>query len=156
MGMDVFGKAATAEVGEYFRRNVWGWHPLWEYVERNHADIGYAVEHAHTNDGDGLDEAGSLELAQRLRNDLATGKAAEYVRERDEFLNALPSLTCNICEGTGQRPDGLYGVEWTKPGCNGCDGTGESRPYETYYSLDVQDIEEFTDFLEACGGFSIC
>jgi hypothetical protein len=28
MGFDVYGKAPTAREGEYFRRNIWGWHPL--------------------------------------------------------------------------------------------------------------------------------
>ena len=31
MGMDVYGRKPKNETGEYFRRNVWGWHPLWEY-----------------------------------------------------------------------------------------------------------------------------
>jgi hypothetical protein len=150
--MDVYGKKGNA----YFRRSVWGWHPLWGYVEARHDDIAKYVEHGHTNDGDGLDEGGSLELAQRLRHDLMDGTAEEYVRQRDEHLASLPLLECNICKGTGQRPDGLHGVEWTKPGCNGCDGTGTQASWETNYVLTADDIAEFAEFLEVCGGFSIC
>jgi hypothetical protein len=39
MGMDVFGKAPTRKVGEYFRSNVWYWHPLWHYCEEIAPDI---------------------------------------------------------------------------------------------------------------------
>lgn len=155
MGMDVYGKAATSKTGEYFRRNVWGWHPLWEYVQDQHSDIAALVENGHTNDGDGLDDASSRELAQRLRHDLETGAAWEYVARRDAKLNSLPRQKCGICEGTGQRPDGLYGIEWKKPGCNGCDGVGTSPDFATYYSLDTEDIREFAEFLNDCGGFEI-
>jgi hypothetical protein len=31
MGMDVYGKDAVSEKGEYFRNNVWYWRPLWNY-----------------------------------------------------------------------------------------------------------------------------
>jgi hypothetical protein len=154
--MDVYGKAATTEAGEYFRRNVWGWRPLWGYVEMMHPDIARQVEHGHTNDGDGLDDAGSLELAQRLRHDLVDGTVDTHVRKRDEWLASLPRVECSICSGTGQRPDGLYGVEWDKPGCNGCGGEGTRPSWETYYDLEARDIAEFAEFLEGCGGFSIC
>ena len=30
MGMDVYGKSPTTEVGAYFRKTIWGWHPLWD------------------------------------------------------------------------------------------------------------------------------
>lgn len=156
MGMDVFGKSATSEVGEYFRRNVWGWRPLWQYVEDTHSDLARLVEYPQSNDGDGLDAEASEELARRLRNDLLDGTAEDYVTARTLLLDAMPDLVCEICEGTGQRPDGLYGVEWKEKGCNGCNGTGSKRPWDTYYDLDVDDIKEFADFLESCGGFSIC
>jgi hypothetical protein len=155
MGMDVYGNAPTAEVGTYFRRNVWGWHPLWEYVEDRHPEIACLVEHGHTNDGDGLDDEDSAELARRLREDLASGEVARYVADRDAFHEMLPDEVCGICEGTGQRPDGLYGVEWKKAGCNGCEDKGTKRPPATWYYLEVQDVAEFAEFLESCGGFRI-
>lgn len=37
------------------------------------------------------------------------------------------TVTCHLCNGTGQRPDGLHGVRWTQAGCNGCSGTGQER-----------------------------
>ena len=155
MGMDVYGKAPAAEVGSYFRRNVWGWHPLWGYVEDRHPDVAAEVEHGHDNSGDGLDEVGATELARRLREDVASGAAAEYVEIREMMLSTLPDEVCGVCDGTGQRPDGLYGVEWKKAGCNGCEGKGSKRPFDTWYYLELDDIREFAEFLESCGGFEI-
>lgn len=156
MGMDVYGKEPRSERGAYFRRNVWGWHPLWEYVETWHADIARRVEYGHTNDGDGLDDEWSVALSCRLRTDVERGDAARYVEERKQHLASLPKVICNICEGTGQRPDGLFGVEWKGQGCNGCSGNGYRDDWDTWYSLEVEDIAEFADFLADCGGFSIC
>lgn len=172
MGMDVYGKRPASEVGEYFRRNVWGWHPLWNYVEDNYPEIAELVEHAHSNDGDGLNAKKSMELAQLLESDLKTGKAIEYVESRNKRLSELPMEDCKYCDATGIRSDSV-GVQWGLPDrelseekkivlgrdkgtCNGCDGVGQTSQWETNYYLDVDDIKEFADFLQACGGFEIC
>lgn len=155
MGMDVYGKAATAEVGTYFRRSVWGWHPLWEYVETAHPDIAALVEHGHDNSGDGLDADDAAELAARLRADVAGGRAANHVVERDASIAAMPQQECDVCSGTGQRPDGLYGVEWKREGCNGCSGAGTRPPFDAWYSLTVEDVADFAEFLAHSGGFEI-
>ena len=54
MGMDVYGREPENEKGEYFRNNVWWWHPLWMYVEETFPEIAKLVPNAHSNDGDGL------------------------------------------------------------------------------------------------------
>ena len=42
---------------------------------------------------------------------------------------------CNLCDGTGTRPDGIerFGEEWAKwcNGCNGCQGTGVKTKWPT-------------------------
>jgi hypothetical protein len=40
--------------------------------------------------------------------------------------------------------------------CNGCSGEGKTDAWETNYQLDLDDIKEFAEFLENCGGFEIC
>lgn len=158
MGMDVFGLAPTSATGEYFRRNVWGWHPLWEYVERNHPEIAVKVEAGHSNDGDGLGAEDAAALADLLREDLRSGQAHVYVVERDVALAALAPEPCHLCEGTGVRRDDVAvraGMD-TRGWCNGCDGSGQVLPWVTHYSLDASDIAEFADFLADSGGFTIC
>ena len=172
MGMDVYGKNPSSGRGQYFRRNVWGWHPLWEYVENVHPEIAQLVENAHTNDGDGLGARKSKELANLLFEDYVSGKVSAYVRERNRQISELEMPTCNICEGTGIRSDEL-GIKngqpekeldadiaiitgRTKGWCNGCNGVGKTEPWEANYYLDQEDVREFAEFLEECGGFQIC
>jgi hypothetical protein len=172
MGMDVYGKNPKSENGTYFRRNVWGWHPLWEYVENVHPEIAELVEHAHTNDGDGLGSRDSKKLAKLLVEDYNSGKVAEYVDERNKYLAELPFEECSLCAGTGIRTDavGLEHKQDTKVlepdiaiivgrttgWCNGCNGIGKKENFATSYYLEVDDIKEFAEFLVDCGGFEIC
>ena len=154
MGMDVYGKKPSAEVGEYFRANVWGWRPLAEYVTEEFLDVASGCEHWFTNDGDGLDKRDSKALAKLLHEALASGAVQRYVDSRNAGIAAMPDVVCDICEGSGRRAE----PPATGPGtltCNGCGGTGVQRPFESWYSLNVKDIERFRAFLEHCGGFEI-
>jgi hypothetical protein len=172
MGMDVYGKNPTSEVGEYFRRNVWGWHPLWDYVENQHSEIAELVEHAHSNSGDGLNAEKSKLLSELLMEDFTSGKVAEYVTQRNAGLAELPFEDCKLCEGTGIRTDEIGTqsnqpekvleadiaviVGRTKGWCNGCNGVGKREDWATNYSLYEEDVKEFAEFLAECGGFEIC
>jgi hypothetical protein len=153
MGMDVYSR----DEQHYFRRSVWGWHPLADYVIDLHPDLAAKVQHWHTNDGDGLNEADSHELARRLHEQVANGEAARYVEIRNAALASLPDEQCELCHGTGVRMDqvgiDMHMVE--RGWCNGCDGKGSKRPWATNYGLDVDDVREFADFLAVCDGFHI-
>lgn len=159
MGMDVYGKNPTKEVGEYFRASVWGWHPLWGYVQDRFSYIADEVQYGHSNDGDGLDNAKSKQLAALLRADIADGTAARYIQERMDAIAALPMRECYCCNGTGTRTDWPDGItdDWIDQcnGCNGCQGTGKLAPIEANYGLDIETIQRFADFLDECGGFEI-
>lgn len=172
MGMDVYGVNPTSETGQYFRRNVWGWRPLWNYVEDNHPEIAELVQYAQSNDGDGLDGPDSIRLAALLTVDLETGVTDKYIRARNQYLSQLERPTCTYCEGTGIRKDAV-GVEngWpdrelspemasltgrTHGSCNACGGEGKVDAWETSYCLGRNDIKEFAAFLMDCGGFEIC
>lgn len=39
--------------------------------------------------------------------------------------------------------------------CNGCHGYGSVRPPETMYRFSVEVVQDFTAFLQDCGGFEI-
>ena len=172
MGMDVYGKNPTNEVGQYFRRNVWGWRPLWQYVDDTHPEIAEKVKYPQSNDGDGLNYIQSKKLASLLKEDLANGTALNYIEERNKYLAQLERPQCDLCSGTGIRTDKI-GVDNGMPErelspemailtgrthgyCNGCSGEGKQDAWETNYYLDLDDISEFADFLESCGGFEIC
>ena len=172
MGMDVYGKNPKSEKGRYFRRNVWGWHPLWGYVEDVHPEIAELVQYAHSNDGDGLNATKAAELARLLIDDFESGAATQYVADRNKALSELPLEDCDLCGSTGIRTDEV-GTKAGQPEkvlepevaiilgrdkgwCNGCGGSGKTAPWETNYYLDEDDVVEFAEFLKDCGGFEIC
>lgn len=171
MGMDVYGKNPKNESGEYFRNSIWSWHPLADYILKvAPADITNQCESWHSNDGDGLDEDASEMLAKFLRNEIRNGNAAKYIEQRERILAALPFGPCHLCSGTGTRRDDV-GIRNGMPErvvtednlrkgqigwCNGCAGAGLVQSSEASMRLTFENLVNFVDFLENCGGFEIC
>lgn len=156
MGMDIHGIDPKNEIGRYFRNNVWWWHPLWDFCCDIDPSLVDKVPHAHSNDGDGLkDYEECIELSKKIDISISNGYAEFYIEQRNIELKNKPDVECEICEGTGQRPDGLFGVDWKIEGCNGCNGKGYKKDFLTNYHLDLDNLKEFSEFLKSCGGFQI-
>ena len=94
MGMGVYGTNPKSKHGEYFRNTVWSWHPLWDYCCAVAPEITRRVRYGHSNDGDGLDERGSKQLAAVLRREILSGRTAAYARARQARLESLPDVPC--------------------------------------------------------------
>jgi hypothetical protein len=171
MGMDVFGMFPRSKTGQYFRANVWYWHPLAEYIETHHGDIANRCEDWHSNGGAGLGDEDAASLASRLRNDLSDGTVAKYAEQRQEYIGGLDPEACEFCQTTGVRKDevgikkGYHDKQLTPEQtvrfgrefgwCNACDGAGYQRPWAAWYHFDAETVAEFADFLADCGGFEI-
>jgi len=153
MGMDVYGKDPTSDVGHRFRASVWWWHPLWDYCCAVYEPCNRIS--GHTNDGEGLNEWHSRKLSARLNKLVENGEAQAYIAIRDAELAALPNKVCNICKGTGRRLEAPNVGPGNVP-CNGCKETGSVDDFRKHYKLDLETIKEFAAFLWACGGFEIC
>jgi hypothetical protein len=124
-----------------------------------------------TNDGDGLNEIASLELAKALEGCLAAGTIADIIKRNLDDANAWPDETCVSCKGTGVRTDSVgvkFGfdkklideVDHPRAGqtgwCNRCTGRGTLRPYKTHYPLkDTLQVTDLILFLKKSGGFRI-
>jgi DnaJ-class molecular chaperone len=107
-----------------------------------------------------------------LRNLIADGSAEEYISKRNTYLSTLERPDCKHCAGTGIRKDAVAVAAGqperelspemamltgrTHGWCNGCGGEGKNDAWETNYFLDLEDVKQFADFLENCGGFKIC
>jgi hypothetical protein len=171
MGMDVYGKQPKTTRGEYFRNNVWRWHPLWDYCTEVAPEICEDVC-GHTNDGEGLDELDSIRLANILIEEIASGRVFAYEHDYNTRLASLPFSECPHCSGTGVRTDSV-GVAAGMPmkeleperavylarthgWCNACHGEGKTPHFETNYKFSGENVFEFAQFLLECGGFSIC
>jgi len=172
MGMDVSGKKPTSEAGKYFRNNCWWWRPLADYCCEVAPELTAKCTYWQTNDGDGLNGKDSKTLAAVLRAEIAAGRTEAYASIRDVEHNMMPDESCIYCNGTGVRIDavgianGMHlkaipddaenhprvgATGW----CNGCDGKGRKRPADTWYHFSVENVKEFADFLDDCGGFKI-
>lgn len=157
MGMDVYGKNPSGPKGEYFRRNVWGWHPLWDLIEEMVPWVPIKVASGHTNDGYGLDADDAAALAATLKGLLDSGQVAEYIEKRDHHLADMPDIPCEYCGATGTRTDEV-GVKMgmdKKHWCNACDGKGTQQDPRRAYQVSIQDVAEFAEFVRQSGGFSI-
>jgi hypothetical protein len=178
MGMDVYGNNPTSETGDYFRLNVWWWHPLANYCCEVAPEITAPCTHWHSNDGDGLDAERAGALAEALQREISAGRTAAYEKIYTSKQEMAPNEPCDICDGTGTRkpvperelpegdevfvmfcgPEPEIGAGDPNNGgikCNGCDGTGTVRPWATNYPFSVEKVEKFVAFLRECGGFCI-
>jgi len=173
MGMDVYGSKPKNETGEYFRNNVWWWRPLAAYIEDTYPDIAKYCTHWHTNEGDGLNAVQSKILADKIKSDIKSGKVAKYQEDYIKAQENEPKVDCEICNTTGKRAwsQNHFSIndkiksdptteindlgEYVIP-CNACNGLGKVDHWIKHYPFSVENVSEFANFLENCGGFRIC
>ena len=139
--------------GQYFRNNVWYWRPLWNYVANLCSEVitEEDLDAGHHNSGHVIDAERCKYIANALAHELLNGGVEEYKKEYDKAIERLPLVKCDICDGTGQRDD-----EYVRGDCNGCDGKGERKHFDTGYPFEVSNVREFHTFVKNCGGFEIC
>lgn len=160
MGMDVYGKNAVSERGQYFRNNVWWWRPLWDYCETVFPKCGEIS--GHTNDGHGFDTDTTREFAECLLAEIASGRTKQYENDYNAYLESLPSTDCDFCNGVGivqvkeGWPDYVEGEVTFRDPCNSCNGTKKKEAWERHYPFSVENVQEFAEFLIDSGGFEIC
>ena len=102
MGFDLFGLNPSDDRGQYFRNNIWYWHPLWEYVTEQCADLltPQQVTTGHANEGVQVDADTAAAIAARLTGLLDAGRVRRYreaVREGpgDAAGRAVRALRCH-------------------------------------------------------------
>ena len=182
MGMDIDGIKPTGERGVYFRNNAWWWHPLANYCNMIAPDICAPCEGWHYNDGDGLNAAGAVALAEALQKEIDAGRTEAFARRYASEQEMMPDEPCKTCAGTGVRkpppepkpdadpndpfpdlveefdPRKHSGAGDLKEGgikCNGCKGIGYVRPWESNCSFLTANVANFIAFLRESGGFVI-
>jgi hypothetical protein len=156
MGMDVYGKDPSSSEGEYFRSNVWYWHPLWTYCENMHPSLANKVKDGHSNSGDGLNKPDSIALATLLKRDIESGVTQKYIKDYYKALDEIPLEDCTSCHATGEVATIDDDTNPVIKVCNYCKGEKKIKPFQTWYHMELDLIKEFQQFLESCGGFRIC
>ena len=140
MGMDVYGRKPTAPEGEYFRRNIWSWHPLAELCLELAPEECRPCKFWHTNDGKGLNAKQSLRLAERLQALVSDGTVASYIAQRNARQEAQSAEERFPRTFAGYLLQRFLGPEHER---------------EFQGPLDLEDVTEFISFLRASGGFRI-
>lgn len=165
MGMDVYGVKPKTSKGEYFRNNVWWWHPLWTYCCYTCPELTNKVESGHDNSGDGLDAVDSRRLGFLIQESITTGAAQKYVDEYNKDTATLPDEPCfcvkeslmDIFTISEDIPfPKSSGNKKPNPECHTCKGSGMQRNWNANYYINVENIQNFAEFLIDCGGFQIC
>jgi hypothetical protein len=134
MGMDVYGRKPSSPAGEYFRANVWSWHPIHVLIEELCSDLldEKTLEKLAFNDGAGPKKqktctamASRFEAwmehhteGHRVESDLQVTKEGRFVPESE--LAANPDL------------------ETVSP-----------------YRVTDEHLKEWVEFLRHCGGFEV-
>lgn len=153
MGMDVYGLKPRNKSGEYFRNNVWYWHPLWSYIEETFPKIASKVQHGHSNDGDGLNAQDSYKLSQLLKKKIKDGSvqayADKYKQMQDDLRLELESKKLKLKQMSAGSSEKSYEEQAREL---------EFDPayWDLNYPFDVENVKEFAEFLEFSGGFQIC
>jgi hypothetical protein len=159
MAMDIVGKGPRSEAGKRFCNNVWVWRPLASYCCDVAPEIAQECEHWQTNQGDGLDDAGAVALANVLEREIESGRTASHERRFRQEQEIAPNEPCQICAATGIRlPVPHAGAGDPNNGgfrCNGCEGAGYVRARIASYGFSVENVKQFASFLRDSGGFEI-
>ena len=167
---DLQNKFRDANPGEYFRANVWGWRPIWEFVCEVCPDI--LTEEDYTkgqyNDNHLIEADRARDIAKRLREkmDLARDRQKKYEAEapnKDKFNTMLenaatflyneiskPKTPLITCPGDMQIHDPENYKRWET-----LINYNNIKFDEMSYPIDADFIEEFANFAEHSGGFRI-
>jgi len=152
MGFDISGVKPETTDGEYFRNNVWWWHPLWDYVCATCSDAltDEDCQMGHYNDGHAISADKALKIAERLNYFVEIGVTKLDVQSYQQYQESLPEEQCIFCDGIGERSD-----QYARGLCNACKGKGKMRPSITWYPFDEENVKKFAKFAQDSGGFAI-
>ena len=147
--------------GAYFRANVWYYRPLWDLIIE-HCDNILTVRDAKegtVNNGYKIAKTKALKIAKKLDIVKKKGIIKKQCEERNKYLESLPLVICDLCNGTGTRIHEMKDID-----CNACNTEktrkenipkGKKKNWQCNYPLDEDLIVEFMDFCKHSGGFEI-
>lgn len=165
--------------GAYFRASCWQWRPIpvlvgkLGFLKTDEENNGWAYNDYYKVDKDEAKEIGMAILdwldCMVQEYEIPEGEKSHYlinleakVMAEVEFTEVWSKLpehmeTCKLCDGTGDRTDGVIQGAWKKKcnGCNGCYGEGMVSKHYTSYATSLVHLQEFAEFAMASGGFKI-
>lgn len=134
MGMDVYGKAPTTRVGDYFRSTVWTWPTVIEAIASVEVLPPEMVEQMCYNVGAGPDQEQAIALADALEAKYGSMPADGVFITEGDVTNTGTAL---IAQAIREQLAPLSDNELPE------------------FSADVQFILEFARFSRDSGGFQV-
>ena len=167
---DLENKYQEANVGVYFRANVWCWRPIWNYVYDT-TDVLTDEDHrlGHENSCHKITEEKAVRIGKELLANIkdAEAKEANYIKDskpRRKFNELCDKAAECLYEEVVDKKDGLI----TRPGdmkihdppnykrWQTLSHFGDGLQFgETSYPFSAANVKEFANFCLNSGGFEI-
>jgi len=159
-------KFETENVGYYFRNNVWWWRPLAQYVLvlMSNDFTEDEQKYWHHNDGFKVNDQKAKKIADRLEQELNTGRVSERAhyheiemkkaKEKNELLEEKRKELEKIVEQkTGEK---LAPVKYPEPFKSQWDDIQKQYDWSESYPFSEDNVMDFMRFCRHSGGFKIC
>lgn len=133
MGFDLTGQKPKTDKGDYFRNNVWWWRRLWQFVVIHCNEIltDKDKEAGDFNNGELIGGTKAKKIAMRLRETLINGEADMFEATVTKMVNDAKKKNKRLKKNSKK-------FDWNE-----------------HYPFSVENLKEFTDFVEQSGGFRI-
>ena len=155
MGMDVSGRNAKSESGEYFRASIWSWPLIHSLIKELCFDLldEKTLEELAFNNGAGADEETCIEMVVRFKAYLSLMDDKVFRIEVPKDSDPIPTETNDSCK---------FAIDMSKKlfGSFSVDGSGkvvddEHPEAQSPFKIDREHLTQWIGFLEECGGFEV-
>ena len=163
---DDLNKYQSEVVGSYFRSNVWYWRPLWNFVTAGCSDILSVkdIEGGYSNDGHEISKTKSKRMASRIRKLIKIGAAESFEELTNTTIQKAREHNNNVDrkmkvlreEVLMNYGEGLVPRDYPEPYKSKYDKIQSQRDWSSSYPFSTEILNEFAEFCDQSGGFSIC
>tara|TARA_R100000081_G_scaffold90430_1_gene65583 strand:+ start:1143 stop:1739 length:597 start_codon:yes stop_codon:yes gene_type:complete len=155
----------TSQSGTYFRNNVWWWRPLAHYVLEYTKVIPEDRKEVWSyNDNSEVSQKEAEMIAQQLRYLIDSGHTKKFSRDwearrkklekhNDKVEKELEKHTKQV--QTKMKNSNLAPKDFPEADKKIWDKIYHKRNSDASYPFSIENVEEFAEFCENCGGFSI-
>lgn len=165
MGFDISGLNPKNEKGEYFRNNVWFWRPLAHYVlEETKVISQNDKEKWHYNDCHEITKQEALQIAKQLRHLINSGHTKKFSRDWETRRKKIEKYNEQVEKElevhtkqvqTKMKDSNLAPKDFPKKDLDKWERIYSKKNSDGSYPFSVENVEEFAEFCENSGGFSI-
>ena len=153
-----------SQKGTYFRNSVWWWRPLAHYVLKYTKVIDEDKKDCWSyNDHCIIDEQEATQIAKQLRHLIETGHTKKFSREWEYRREALEKHNDKVekelekhCQSVFKKlGKTIAPSDFPKKDLEKWNRIYSKRNSDACYPFSIENVEEFAEFCENCGGFSI-